>query len=938
MYPSVRDPIKKVQAICEVLAEQRPDAYRLLLQEDRIRKDELSGLKLHARGRLEELLGVRARTISNWESVPTNPNPGLMLCIAIVGGFGPDQWEVDQLVEHFHSSFAKEPFPHFAYNLMELWEGSRKARSCWNAFVGTAEQISTDPMLRSFYDESWASSNMVGVSATPFRKLYETCVSEFTLKIPAFDYSKKSERGEIAPLKSSRAKLGYYYDPALGQRTTEASTPTVDVALNPESRATNAEIRTSQAVSPVSLGTLSSFDGPSEALHPELRTQFNLKSENVASNVRPTIGSAGIPECVRFPPGLQISLPTVDGSDLDRYQRFKLFGGGLQNRDLWFSPLQQVVAGNTFERSVVDDVVSRIGARANEPLRSMTIRGQHGSGISLAFAQVVERLHCVSGLCPVWVLGDPDHTREVLQSLSVEVIRSFQEDLLTLDDVERNFVFVFDDVSEIDGKLIGRLQRFAQHCGEFTRRKHSVSFTFLYGIFGDFPSIGNDGEFVLELTEADEISCYHLMASGDPLIVRDGPTGLSRIQHRAPTYRSYKNDVQGFIDFVLEEGERTKVADENWMGRVGDLTESSRTMLENVAASELIGLSLHENVALDEAIFLGGFEPVSLEHLQSLIPLLTITESDWRGLSLASPRRSRSFLKRLRVYDKINIGEILSDLFYVGMKSAFCGESNSVSCSQYSRHILQRLGKREFYDIPGRYEIALAIFAEHYDLIRTVVRATSAVDMGRWAGTLAGLLPFHRDESRSDSDNDALAQVVHSTVEYCNGSLNKLNQDSSLNPELALSLARASRRATLAGFCREECITLCRRLAPIFRLRAVLEIVDQKISEGGEDVEYRVNEIIFAVAQFRDHAPRDRTSKEYNAQMYGWFKEFERHLHRAELNLDAGSWLQRSKYTFNPQERLLYLGNAQACAEFDKRRQGTWARRIAREIAKSRPG
>lgn len=785
---------------------------------------------------------------------------------------------------HFASDGNASVFPRLALVALDdtRWLSHPAQKACWLAFAGSKAAISEDPILSELevtHPEGPLLDHATGKEIKLQGEVRGTSAKRFETVFRIFS----DQSHPTLPHLAYCAKGRWITPPRLGQH-----------------RETKGHYRRDEG-----------------------RSSIGSTTDQTAPGKKPAQSTLSVPSAF-------ISrLPKARADAATAKQKFKLYGGALKTFDMDYDPVRHVVNDHNFPRRTASDIANAI-LRQSSPFSAITLRAQHGEGLSLTLAEVAVSLARRPDVLGFWVIGDPKRTDQLLEELP-----SFlRERRFTDQSVEglskKKLVFIIDDLSEVDDTArLQDAQRFHEDLEAFADEHIGVRASVVYGVFGSFPSIVDGQEINLRLSDRDQQACFDKMVEGDPPVLLDGPEGFQRIVTENPVSRSYDNDVQAFIDYLLEFGRRTKNADDNWLSRTACLSGWEARIVESTAVSGLLGLSLQANVALQLAAWDEEVEGVSeVEQIARASDLLTVVEDEWCGLSLTSPRRAQSLLRRLGKNDIENLSQKLFFLFDTALTCYVDKDPGSDDSLEYARHILQRLNKNELYVLSNKRRVSRFILERSLERIEELSEEFEPTTAARWAGSICPLFPAGTTvHTTADQLERSLSDL---TLTLVKAALSKLNEKTNPPPEMALSLFKALRRLASSSLTRRQAEPLLEQAAGWLTEDGLARFVDAIVANRGRKLEYRLNELFLASTKLKRECAVALRLRPTEA----WFDAFEEKMRSLELNLDAGAWLERARYASTLRDRALYLEVAEASAVYKHRSQATWLKAIEHERRK----
>lgn len=892
MSKFIRDIVEKFDAVAAVLNEFHPDAACEVINENGRRKTPILSGAL-ARKHIMQAFGRSPSGIDEYRSYIIPPNHGLVVMLAQLGGFGPTDADIDERVErftvqHIANGGRANLFPKLALEILDdvSWAPSSAHETCWLAFAGLQNAISHNVTLATLEELHPDGPVTWGARGKKEKESFSGEVRGTSAK--RFESVFREIAKRVKPILPDRAYC-------------ETTTLRAD---------------------PPSLLSQDRSEYHKATAHPS-----GMKTQRTESSPTPL----QTPQALPVPSAFDKRLPRARKDEATVRQKPKLFGCPLKTYDLELDPIDYVVNGLNFPRTTsreIEDVIVEQAA----PFLGITLSAQHGEGLSFALAQLAASLSKKPNTSVFWIIGDPEKTRLLLSELPGFLSDHPFKDLSFEHDETHRIVFVIDDLSELEEfSSIREVRRFHEEWEYLADLTSNLKVSFVYGVFGNFPSILDGIEISLLLSEEDQENCYLEMTEKDPQFLLDGPNGLQRIVTENPTSRSYGNDVQAFIDYLLEFGQRTKGADQNWLSRSDDLSDWEAKLVECVAVSGLLGLSLQANIAILIAAWEGAEGVSEIEQIAQRSELLTVVDDEWSGLSLASARRAESVLRNQGKYNYENLSQKVFFLFDTAIECFSENEPGGSDSLEYARHIMQRVNKAELYPVPNKKKIARFLLDRSVSRIEEIAKDLEPTTAARWSGSLCPLFSAGRN---AHVKADALDQrIANLALDLAKSSISKLNSGQEPPRIMALSLFKALRRLAGSSLTNTDVRPVLDEVSEWLTEAGLVQLLDTSDDLSTPMLEYRLNEIFLASTKLKMEfkaatglRPTDR-----------WFALFEEKMQTLGLHLDAGSWLERARHASESQMRSLYLEVAEACAVYKHRNQATWLSKIQDEKKRKRP-
>ena len=645
-------------------------------------------------------------------------------------------------------------------------------------------------------------------------------------------------------------------------------------------------------------------------------------------------------------PLLVLEMPSRGESSAEIHAKAQLYGG---QPGLECTPLDFVALGHSFDREKVTEIGQKI--RANqERCSSYTLAARHGCGLSLALAQLVRDFHADQDTVVLSVIGDRPRTLRLLNALGVQP-EHFVSRLSAMAAGKQRLLLVIDDVR---GDRIGdrNLVNFRNLCSRTFVPSGVTKLTFVFGSFPVVDTLDEHGLIELRLTEADRAACYAKMAKDAPTIIegyRWGPP---------PEARRVGDDAQALIDFHLQYGNPREEVVEHWLARIDDLEHAQRDILALVATAGLLDLAVPGKVALALPDARGVSGLSNVKDLIAANDRLTLVDLPNPAIALSCPWRARSILDRSGRYGPEFLVPSFLELLEAALALHRDARRRDDEHGEFARHIFQRLGKREYYPIEDaanedlKDQIGRDLLAALLDSLRKLSADWSLVERARWAGTIARWLDGPGNPSAEPEPGRELreisAEFVVALGEHCIAST--AEDEALLEPAMALSLLRASRRLLSAGLFRGKA-GKARRFAEYLDYRlsrvGILNLIQAQMEQEHcpDELSYRGNELLTAYCQFKaqleGRLARDRLypGSDLCREMTKLLYEAGRLFATRGAAFDAGAWIERARYIWvdnaNPGRKTWALARrhdlllaAQRSVDANPVTQATWHDRV----------
>jgi hypothetical protein len=210
----------------------------------------------------------------------------------------------------------------------------------------------------------------------------------------------------------------------------------------------------------------------------------------------------------------------------------------------------------------------------------------------------------------------------------------------------------------------------------------------------------------------------------------------------------------------------------------------------------------------------------------------------------------------------------------------------------------------------------------------------------RWAGTLSGTLP--QNPKHDDAANPIQVECANFVLTLTERAIKEINADTIIPTNITVSILRAGRRLMASRILPDRAPSLAKKLLEMFSKSMIMKIVEQHLSGEEETRATRANEVVHTYCRLETALhPRSRERTQY-VEMARWLREVENLFVRYDAPLDAGMWLQKSRYVFlhkPPSDRLhrdlrlkqSFINRAFNCIELHPQAQATWLDEARRE-------
>jgi hypothetical protein len=850
---------------------------------------------------LAETIGLSH--LSNWVSVSANGvSQGAFLDLAALLGLAPTEAELKAFEEGYTHDYRLPPFPNRVFQMLDTWRDDSPSCRCWTAFVGTRERLEEIGLP--------VKPNRRGTSAERFLALYEEKLEQLAPELFRTTHSSADPPPLVAYRRIKYPHL--FFSP-------EELRPADTDAFAPTGTATTAATRSTPTGAPLPESWLDRATGK---------------------------------------PLLDDGLPPVGDSEAEIEAKAELYGGR-PDRD--FTPRHAVALQHAFDRESVSELRALIDS-VDAPCTSFTLAATRGTGLSLALAQLVRDLtdDADEPTKVLSIIGDPARTRRFLESLDENKAAELAGWAASFDERLHRIAIVIDDASGGESAGYWPLIHFRNRCRVMFTDLAGPRLTFIFGSFGAAKTLHENGKVDLKLTKADRISCYETMAMRRPEIIKGHVDGLNGLFLAHPEEaRQHDGDAQALIDFFLEHGKPKHVTTKNWLARIDDLDGAQRTILGVAASAQLLGLPIPERII--PGLF-GNATSSPFESADDLVrssDRLTVAlegwhgDRPWRGVALSCPRRARSILQRGGRLDVGDLSETLRQLIHASLNDYADNGDDAAATLDFARHVFQRLGKKDLYAFELRAEVSRNLIGDFVDRLTMLSRRWNPGEKARWAGTIAAWLPAGFDPaalSRSEAfpGQKASALFVGTNAKDCMNEVTRHGER--FSPEMALGLFRAGRLLLRSGFYAPGARDLARHLDYAVSRHRLLTLLERQVEIGGEKLAYRANELVHAYCQFEAalHSMDDakkrswRHTRERCFAMSALLDELAEFLESRSIPLDAGIWIERSRYIWVDrasesdredalERRKDYLDRADDYISFNPLTQATWRKHVQRE-------
>lgn len=874
----IRDISDKITCSVKLLKDTHPKELMELLNQNRREKvPKEIGVK-----HFMECLARAPSMIHNWEKKGVRIDRGFLIAFTQFIGFGPNDKTLFNLSEQ-HSA---EAFLVGSIELLENldWTTDEATKRCWLSFLGTPDHIRESGLFNSSQIEGLEDQKLRGLGCGDFEIEAKRVIEHTKPSLPKTAYFQRSalnSEGQFYDFLEyrgtafdGRKQLSYDIPCASGSRIETEATDTVDNATKPKK-------------------------------HP---------NDNDALGLQLLMG-------------MENTLPTRRIDEATRLQKIKLYGGSLKTKNMGFDPVRHVVNEHSFAR--VDARKLEKSVCDQKPaFEAYMVRAQHGEGLSFLLAELVVNLKNKHGLDVNWVVGDRNKTKDVLSNLQNYIDSDPQPEN---SDRSQHIVIVLDDLSEeLQSSEALNFQRWNECLEKMSFDQNQLKITLVLGVFGNFYELVPCKNIELRLRKQDLTSCFQKMCEIDTPILENKNEDIENILTKNPNSRSYGNDTQAFIDYLLEHGQRTQTTSENWIVNVDNISEEHKKITELTSVCGLLGLSLQENVALSFANSEMSEIVSELEEVALGCDVLCVVSGEWIGLSLTSPRRAASILQQ---YQSFGSDKIAEKLFAVLDTSLHCYEQREVrkdECLEFSRHIIQRLNKPELYKLPNQKAVATNVLERSIDQVEIASKQFELENAAKWAGSLSTTIPNSRYSNVMTTPlQQRTAGLIISLIELV---ISKNENGAVPGPEVALSIFKSLRRLKRGNLFSNRCHDVFSSMVNWLNLEAFNKFGTTQQIMNSEQLSYRLNELFKAATELKVVFKKSNEL----AQSYEWCEGFEQLAEKFGVKPDAGSLIEFSRLSSSEEERVKNLTRAEIAAKEDPLNQATWLPAIKKELRKGR--
>lgn len=854
-----------------------------------------------------KVIGLGDTCVNNWRA-NNNPRPGSVLDLAILFGFGPTDEKILELSDTATESMNQPiDYTNNAYALLDYWQDDTAACRCWYSLAGDITAPKThsawlEDVLPNHRSETRSprSARTRGLPIAVFRSAFDSVLPELEHRLPSVLYG-HSCRAPKAIIEHATTFRGRFVASMAGNRTKLSRDSTSDI--------------------PVLDSSVSQF----ELFHGENIPYEDLQLAGFTPARTPNKGAQVLSL-------FDIEPPYVKSSPLALNQKSELYGGLSGRYTIDLSPMTIVELNLSFSREVVETILNEIQNQVSR-FCVYSIVSRPWQGKTIALAQLTHRLTRMPGFFTMWSIeGEGTDVDIYVDGLISELFDHFQN----IDFAPKHLVIVFDGVS-----IRTRCRAAFQLCLE-CRRLSTIYKTPISLLLSsrDVSALPDSSHiFHLELTETDEQNAYDKMAFDEPRIVNSSSIKLSEIFQKNPQIkRLYSNDIHSFIDFVAN----SLVPFENFKTRmfanIEDTAEDVKYLLCGLAVSELWDLPIPDRIALRLANNYLAKTNNTIDDMLRYSERISVISDEWDGVGLSSPYHARTLLDGAGLFKGEFINSTLSEIVFHSLEYAKENISEWLQKeSEYTRHIVQRLSKRDLYIYAGlnKHSIIGRIMKDKIKEIRDILKGVDDTGiLARWAGTLSACPNISPPRSRR-KDIQRLPIFAFTVLDLCwrvnHEGAKKINQ-----AEVAVGVLRATRRLVQYYPLNLAIKHLAREVVSNTKLEKIFLL---EISRNEFDVERRCNEILHAYVKIVNSSPADVLG-EIREQVDDEVKSAENFFRQnGDMKFDAGNLLERARSIAivegdraSVEERRYYLTEALRAISENPREQATWENSILKEM------
>lgn len=643
-------------------------------------------------------------------------------------------------------------------------------------------------------------------------------------------------------------------------------------------------------------------------------------------------------------------VPRVLRNDQSHRSKALLYGG---YSDLTLSPSELVAHAFHFERENILQLLKRV-KEVGDKFSIFTLKAKAGTGRSIGLAQLVSHLNEIPRSTVYSCIGSVEITSDALdvmtEAAAAELIAWQNSSASGLDSI----FLVLDDIPSVLPKQLENLQRFFAACHHASLRPEAARLIIILGSDTTLAlfSTQKDFNFDLRLTEQDCASCYDVMAMQQPTIICENPNGWKTIFTNHQPARTLRNafgdDVQAFIDFILQHGQPLDDMRPFWLANIDKgFDRSAANPLRLVAVAQLLGLAIPIRLAVH--IFGLGMNSSKMD-LRDFIKAdhrLDIYEEDWFGIGLACPRRARSMLGRIEwllpVRIKTDFRYLINealDLF----KSATRSEPDLL---EFARHILQRLGNTHDFpiwesdvhdDISAKFNIGQSLAVESLiKLDDTIKCREQGFLFAKWAGTMSHF--SRKDAMESSTYRPAVDEADISHIWSMSYFLSKKflraasEGDFDNNSQTAVPMLKSINRILKFPSPAKDTSEYKAMCLDFFDIEKMVSLLSDELKSESEVKTRRANELVHAYGKMLEVALVPLARPKMQRKISAIMRYLTCYMRKSNIEPDAGTWIMRAQMVPNnlPIEsrmntRKKYLDQAERRMSEDPISQATWQR------------
>lgn len=614
-----------------------------------------------------------------------------------------------------------------------------------------------------------------------------------------------------------------------------------------------------------------------------------------------------------------IIVPKVGVDDIDRAQRLQLFGAEVEQGKVALTPIEHVLAENSFPRSVVKELVEREQQSDRNLFETVQLSCVAGEGLSLGLAQLAVSLDECENTYVAWIIGDAARTERVFSKFTSEYIASKWNETLFQIFSGTTIAIIIDDISHLDRNDLAGFRLFYRTLKALSAQS-DVKISFYLGVRPDFPHFGDSDEVKLQLTEIDEYACFSRMCDGKYAIAQFQNKTLDDVIR--DEHRSYRNSVSALIGFLINKGDVIRDLDQSWFKLPTASNDYENEILRTAITAKLLKLPITKGilqVVTDDSETstsdIKAFNSVTFfEHLE-----------EFKGYQLKTRSNPHSLLSIIGLEEPDKLSEEFCELFLKALDSYDEATTNfrREEALNFARHILQRLAKPHFYKFPQKTKVAKSVFETVSEEIEDSISDFNFNQICKWSGTVSSYA-LDIDESATKC-----ALAITKTLALKAVKDNKINWLS--QPGHAVSVSKALGKILYLDNPENEFYSEFKKTVSQLSYHQIQSLINLQLESTNIDTNYRLNEVILACLKLKaNYGFKNRHLA--NRIISQWFSKIDKKMTHEGYYLDPGSLLLWAEYSTNPFQAKVRAEKAEAIAYLNPRQHGTWLDRAKKRI------